>query len=59
MRSIKEIYEKREEGLFPCQYPRCRGYGNTSDRKHGVICKEHAVLPVTIGEGRPQECVTR
>ena len=39
MRSISEIYEKREQGLYPWQFPRCRDYGNTADRKHGVVCK--------------------
>jgi hypothetical protein len=42
MRSIKEIYEMKERGLYPCQFPRCRDYGNTADRKHGVVCKGHS-----------------
>jgi hypothetical protein len=43
MRSSKEIFEKREEGLYPCQYPKCRDYGNTSSQKHGVVCKGHTI----------------
>jgi hypothetical protein len=42
MRSSKEIFEKREEGLYPCRYPKCRDYGNLADRKHGVVCKGHS-----------------
>jgi hypothetical protein len=42
MRPTKEIYAKQEEGLYPCQFPRCRDYGNTADRKHGVVCKGHS-----------------
>jgi hypothetical protein len=42
MRSAKEIFQKREEGLYPCQFPRCRDYGNTADRKYGVVCKGHS-----------------
>jgi hypothetical protein len=41
MRTAKEIFEKREQGLFPCRYPKCRGYGNTADKQHGVVCKDH------------------
>jgi hypothetical protein len=41
MRSIKEIYEMKEQGLYPCRFPRCLGYGNTADRKWGVVCKDH------------------
>jgi hypothetical protein len=44
MRSIKEIYQKREQGLYPCQFPLCRDYGNVADRKHGVVCKGHSCL---------------
>jgi hypothetical protein len=42
MRSIKEIYEMRDKGLYPCRYARCRHYGNIADRKHGVVCKGHS-----------------
>jgi hypothetical protein len=43
MRSIKEIYEMKETwGLFPCQYPKCRDYGNTASKKYGVVCKDHS-----------------
>jgi hypothetical protein len=41
MRSIREIYEKREAGLYPCQYPGCREYGRLADYKHGVVCENH------------------
>jgi hypothetical protein len=41
MRSIKEIFEKREEGLHPYQFRKCREYGNTADRQHGVVCVRH------------------
>jgi hypothetical protein len=41
MRSIKEIYAKREEGLYPCRYPGCRGYGRAADHKHGIVCDGH------------------
>jgi hypothetical protein len=44
MRSIREIYEKRDQGLYPCRYPRCLGYGNTASKKYGVLCKEHSAL---------------
>ena len=42
MRSIKEIYEMKERGLYPCRFPRCRDYGNIADRKWGVVCQGHA-----------------
>ena len=41
MRTIKEIFEMQDRGLYPCRYPRCRDYGNTADRKYGVVCKDH------------------
>jgi hypothetical protein len=41
MRSIKEIYEMRERGLFPCGHPRCGGYGNRADHRYGVVCINH------------------
>ena len=41
MRSSKEIFEKREQGLYPCRYPQCRDYGNTANHKYGVVCKGH------------------
>jgi hypothetical protein len=44
MRSVKEIYQKRDEGLYPCRYPGCRGYGNIADRKWGVVCQGHTPL---------------
>jgi hypothetical protein len=42
MRPIKEIFEKREEGLYPCQYPKCRDYGNKASKRYGVLCPGHA-----------------
>jgi hypothetical protein len=42
MRSFKEIFEKREEGLYPCRFPRCRDYGDTADRKYGVVFADHS-----------------
>jgi hypothetical protein len=42
MRSVKEIYEKREEGLYPCRYPKGRDYGNIADKQYGVLCPEHS-----------------
>jgi hypothetical protein len=44
MRSIKEIYKKREEGLYPCRFPKCRGYGNTASKKWGVVCQGHSPI---------------
>jgi hypothetical protein len=48
MRSIREIYEKREEGLYPCRYPRCHGYGNTASKHFGIVCGEHKVADCTL-----------
>jgi hypothetical protein len=42
MRSSKEIFEMREEGLYPCRYPKCTDYGNTASKKYGgVVCTAH------------------
>jgi hypothetical protein len=49
MRSIREIYEMKERGLYRCRYPKCRDYGNTADRKHGMVCKGHS--PVLLVRG--------
>jgi hypothetical protein len=46
MRSVQEIYEMREAGLFPCQYPGCRDYGNRADWQHGIICESHTIEPL-------------
>jgi hypothetical protein len=42
MRNAKGIFEKREEGLYPCRYPNCRDYGNTAHKQSGVVCKDHS-----------------
>jgi hypothetical protein len=42
MRPIREIYQKCEEGLYPCQHPQCREYGNLADRNFGIVCKGHS-----------------
>jgi hypothetical protein len=44
MRSIREIYEKAEQGLYPCQYPKCREYGNIASQKWGVVCQGHSPI---------------
>jgi hypothetical protein len=41
MKPIREIYEKREEGLYPCRYPKCEDYGNTANKQYGVVCQGH------------------
>ncbi len=52
MRSVREIYEKREEGLYPCRYPRCQGYGNTASNHFGIVCGEHKVAdPLVVPSG--------
>jgi len=42
MRSSKDIFAKRDQGLHPCQYPKCRDYGNKASKKYGVLCEGHA-----------------
>jgi hypothetical protein len=41
MMTFKELFERQDKGLHPCRYPKCREYGNTADRKYGVVCKGH------------------
>jgi hypothetical protein len=43
MRSIAEIYEKRDQGLYPCRYSQCQGYGNTASKEFGIVCECHKV----------------
>jgi hypothetical protein len=57
MRSIREIYEMREEWLYPCRYPGCRNYGNTADRKYGVICGSHTEILVELAQVKVHELV--
>jgi hypothetical protein len=57
MRSIKEIFEKREEGLYPCRYPGCRDYGNTADRHYGVVCSTHTEIITELAQGKVLEPV--
>jgi hypothetical protein len=59
MRSIKEIFEKREEGLYPCRFPGCRDYGNTADRKYGVVCGSHTEILVELDQVKVHELVAR
>ena len=59
MRSIKEIFEKREEGLYPCRYPGCRGYGNVVTRQHGVVCNTHWKATVELEQAKAHEPVAR
>jgi hypothetical protein len=49
MRRVKEIDEKREQGFYPCRYPKCQDYGNIADRKHGVVCKGHSSVLLVRG----------
>jgi hypothetical protein len=42
MRSIRELYEKLEQGLYRCRYPGCQHYGNIASKSvGGVVCKAH------------------
>jgi hypothetical protein len=41
MRTFKKLFEMQDKGLYPCRFPQCREYGNTADRKYGVVCKGH------------------
>jgi hypothetical protein len=59
MRSIRELYEKRDEGLYPCRYPGCRAYGNTADRKHGVVYDSHTEILVELAQVKVHELVAR
>jgi hypothetical protein len=59
MRPIKEIYEKSEEGLYPCRYPGCRDYGNIADRKYGVVCSNHTEILIELAQVKVHELVAR
>jgi hypothetical protein len=59
MRSVKEIFEKREEGLHPCGYPGCRDYGNVADRRYGVVCGSHTEFLVELAQAKVHELVAR
>jgi hypothetical protein len=59
MRSFKQIFENREEGLYPCRYPGCRDYGNVADRKYGVVCDSHTEILVELAQVKVHELVAR
>jgi hypothetical protein len=48
MRSFREIFEKRDKGLFPCRYPGCRDYGNIASQQFGIVCEEHKAADGTL-----------
>jgi hypothetical protein len=59
MRSIREIFEQKDKGLFICQYPRCMGYGNTADRRYGVVCGDHKEILDELDKAKVPEPVAR
>ena len=43
MRNLAELFERRDEGLYPCKADGCKGYGDmVSHQVQGVVCSDHA-----------------